>query len=139
MVLPLGGGDEELGCASALAGVFIGLCPWRWRSGSPREGVGVWLALGLAYDRAMVGVWDRTVVVWWSSAPAFPPYPGSLCLGIKQRVVGSFMGRKKVKVGRLAAGSCRSGHLGAKRRPIGWHGAMRGLHAETATADDLYL
>ena len=100
--------------------------------------MGVWLALGLAYDRAMVGAWDRTVVVWWSSAPAFPPYPGPLCHGIKQRVMGCFVGRKKVMVGRLAAGSCRSGRLGVKRRPIGWHGATRGLHAETATVGDSY-
>ena len=43
-----------------------------------------------------------------------------------------------MKVGRLAAGSYRSGRLGAKRRPIGQRGATRGLHAETATAGDSY-
>ena len=118
--------------------LFIGLCHWRWHSSSPKEGVGVRLASGLAYDRAMVGARDRMGVVWWSSAPAFPPYPGPLCHGIKQRVMGCFMWRKKVKVGRLVAGFCRSGRLGAKRRPIGRRGATCGLHKETAMAGDSY-
>ena len=82
------------------------MCPWQWCSGSPREGVGVQLASGLVYDRAMVSARDWTAMVWWSSAPAFPPYPGLLRHGIKQRVVGCFVGRKKVEVGWLAAGSC---------------------------------
>ena len=43
-----------------------------------------------------------------------------------------------MKVGRLAAGSCRSGRLGAKRRPIGRRGATRDLHAEMVTAGDSY-